>query len=167
MCSTSFFVKLYFSKVQCWYRNLPCLVSLQTQSFPREYSLICLTCFLWCFPVGFCYQMSPWVISLRLQGAPVWPAQLRAAEDLCQHLVPLTFTSHPSLPGTSLVLSPSPITSSVKLCQWALLLPEQRLSSLAEKDESHLMPACLVLHRPSHCQNPQNAGSDTSHEAMY
>lgn len=49
----------------------------------------------------------------------------------------------------------SPITPSLKLCQF-LLAPEQRLSSPAGKGDSHLMPACLVLCRPFHCQKPQN-----------
>lgn len=65
----------------------------------------------WCFPVGFCYQTSPW----DCRCAPVWTAQLRAAEDL-------GISSH-ILSGSSLVLFHSPITSTVRLCQWSLLLP--------------------------------------------
>lgn len=143
--------------------SIPCLVPLQNQSFPKEYSLISLTCFL--HGVFLLASATTWV-----PGTAGFPRGARTAESSRGPMPPpcpsdLCISSH-ILPGTSLVLSHSPshllesfASEPCYFLSW--------LSSLTEKDESHLRPAGLMLHRPLHCQNPQNSGSDTSHEAMY
>lgn len=54
-----------------------------------------------------------------------------------------------------LILSCFFLTSSLKLCQWDTVVPEQSLLPLLRKSEFHLIPAYLLLHRPFHSQIPQ------------
>lgn len=84
-----------------------------------------------------------WKCALRCSGVPL----LSSNESWMSLLTP---------PGTN--------TSSMKPQFWPLLAPDcPRRGALGRTVPPHLIPACLVLCRPSCCQKTPNFGGDTSH----
>lgn len=63
--------------------------------------------------------------------------------------VPLTFASHPTAHQADivplLILSLSSITTSLKLCQWAPLVPKQQLSSLRKVNSTSMPGAAQTI----------------------
>lgn len=116
-----------------------------------------------CFPITFSSPLEDF------KHAAVSPVCLRAkgwGPLLASYPSNHGMLSH-SLSQASQILSPSPLKSNLKPCQWAPRAPEQTFSSPFEKRESHLRHAILVPCRPSHYWKTQNCGSDTRHRAMY
>lgn len=131
--------------------SVQCLVSLQNQSFPKEYSLISLTCFLLgVFLLASATTRVPGTAGVLQCGQHSWEQQQTYATTLSLWPFPLIPYLARDKPGTV----PLPITSIVRLCEWALLLPEQTSPSLKRMNPIWCQQAWCWI---GHCifKNPQ------------